>query len=132
MRRPEPRPISQLGHDLLQSRGSAMTTAYIVLAVVTAAVNLWAATGDFRHTESTMKNVATVEVPSSWLVPLGLLKAAGAVGLLVGIVVPVIGVTAAIGLVLFFVAPSSLICECGSTPLCPFRQPSLHSPLPHL
>lgn len=80
-----------------------MTTAYIVLAVVTAAVNLWAAIGDFLHTQSTMKNVATVEVPSSWLVPLGLLKTAGAMGLLVGIVIPVIGVAAAIGLVLFFV-----------------------------
>lgn len=80
-----------------------MTVAYLVLALVTAAVNLWAAAGDFLRTPTTVANAATVEVPSSWLLWLGLLKAAGAVGLLVGIVVPVIGVAAAVGLVLFFV-----------------------------
>lgn len=36
-------------------------------------------------------------------VPLGVAKAAGAVGLLVGIAVPTIGVAAAVGLVLYFV-----------------------------
>lgn len=95
--------ILQIRPDLLRARWSDVTTAYLVLALVTAAVNVWAAIGDFLHTPSTMKNVATVEVPSSWLIPLGLLKAAGAVGLLIGIVIPVIGVAAAIGLVLFFV-----------------------------
>ena len=35
---------------------------------------------------------------------LGTLKAAGAIGLLVGIAVPQIGIAAAVGLVLFFVA----------------------------
>lgn len=103
MRPSAPSPTSQVRHGSLRAPVSAMTTAYVVLAVVTAALNLWAAIGDFLHTPSTMKNVATVEVPSSWLVPLGLLKTAGAVGLLVGIVIPVIGVAAAIGLVLFFV-----------------------------
>lgn len=103
MRPSTPLSISQVPHDLLRARGSAMSTGYLVLALVTAAVNVWAAIGDFLHTPSTMKNVATVEVPPSWLVPLGLLKAAGAVGLLVGIIVPVIGVAAATGLVLFFV-----------------------------
>jgi hypothetical protein len=37
------------------------------------------------------------------MTPLGLLKAAGALGLLVGVVVPPIGIAAAAGLVLFFV-----------------------------
>jgi len=39
----------------------------------------------------------------AWLLPLGALKAAGALGLLAGIGVPLIGVAAAVGLVLFFV-----------------------------
>jgi hypothetical protein len=39
----------------------------------------------------------------SWLPILGILKAAGGLGLLVGIGVPVIGFAAAIGLILFFV-----------------------------
>jgi len=42
-------------------------------------------------------------VPQSWLSSLGALKAAGALGLLVGIGVPLIWVAASIGLVLFFI-----------------------------
>jgi hypothetical protein len=41
-------------------------------------------------------------VPHSWWPWLGTVKAAGAAGLLVGLVVPRIGVLAAIGLVLYF------------------------------
>ncbi|GAA2166672.1 MULTISPECIES: DoxX family protein [Glycomyces] len=41
-------------------------------------------------------------VPQSWWAPLGLLKAAGAVGLLVGLVIPWIGVAAAVGVILYF------------------------------
>jgi DoxX-like family len=42
-------------------------------------------------------------VPHSWVFALGLLKAAGALGLLVGIGFPQIGVAASVGLILFFV-----------------------------
>lgn len=80
-----------------------MATAYLIIAVAAAAANLWAAAGDFLRTSATVANAATVEVPSSWLVPLGALKAAGAAGLLAGIAVPAIGVAAAVGLILFFV-----------------------------
>jgi hypothetical protein len=48
--------------------------------------------------------MAKVGVPESRITILGILKAAGALGLLVGIFFPVIGIAAAIGLVLFFVA----------------------------
>jgi hypothetical protein len=48
--------------------------------------------------------VANAGVPESWLTMLGILKAAGALGLLVGIGVPSIGIAAASGLILFFVA----------------------------
>jgi DoxX-like family len=47
--------------------------------------------------------MAKIGVSESWITILGILKAAGAVGLLVGIAVPIIGVAAAIGLVLFFI-----------------------------
>ena len=47
--------------------------------------------------------MAKAGVPESWMTTLGILKAAGAVGLLVGIGVPVIGMAAAIGLIVFFV-----------------------------
>jgi DoxX-like family len=80
-----------------------MFAGYIVVAVLAAAANIWAAMTDFTHAERALANAAKVGVPPSWLFPLGALKAAGALGLLVGMAVPVIGVAAAIGLVLFFV-----------------------------
>jgi uncharacterized membrane protein len=43
-----------------------------------------------------------VQVPRSWMLPLGTLLAAGAVGLLLGFAVPSIGTAAAVGLVLYF------------------------------
>jgi hypothetical protein len=44
-----------------------------------------------------------MRVPGSWLFPLGLVLGAGALGLLVGLVVPVLGTLAAAGLVLYFI-----------------------------
>ena len=80
-----------------------MFIGYVTVAVVAAAINVWAASLDFRRAEQAVANAARVEVPQSWLLPLGALKFAGAVGLIVGIALPFIGVSAAIGLVLFFV-----------------------------
>lgn len=80
-----------------------MFIGYVAAAVVAAAMNVWAASLDFRRAETAVANAATVEVPPSWLLPLGALKVAGAIGLIAGIAVPLIGVAAAIGLVLFFV-----------------------------
>ena len=48
-------------------------------------------------------NMARTGVPESWMTMLGILKAAGALGLLAGFVVPPIGIAAAVGLILFFV-----------------------------
>jgi DoxX-like protein len=42
-------------------------------------------------------------VPRSWIRPLGLVLAGGAAGLLIGFAVPVLGLLAAAGLVLYFV-----------------------------
>jgi DoxX-like family len=60
------------------------------------------ATNDFTRAEWVV-NMTRLGVPDSWLFSLGALKAAGALGLLVGIGVPLIGVAASVGLVLFFV-----------------------------
>ena len=80
-----------------------MFTAYVVVAVLAAAANIYIAINDFIRADWVVANMTKVGVPRSWLFPLGALKAAGAVGLLVGIGVPLIGVAAAVGLVLFFV-----------------------------
>lgn len=81
-----------------------MFTAYIVVTVLAALANAFSATLDFIRYKQILINMARVGVSESWLTILGVLKAAGALGLLVGIRVPLIGITAAIGLVLFFIA----------------------------
>jgi hypothetical protein len=80
-----------------------MFTAYVLVTVLAAAANTFAATADFLRPQWLLANMTKVGVPRSWLFPLGALKAAGALGLLVGIGVPLLGVAAAVGLVLFFV-----------------------------
>jgi hypothetical protein len=80
-----------------------MFTAYVVVTVLTAAANTFAATVDFTRPDWLLLNMAKARVPQSWLFSLGALKAAGALGLLVGIAVPPLGVAASVGLVLFFI-----------------------------
>ena len=80
-----------------------MFTAYIVVTLLAAAANIFSATLDFIRFKPILINMARVGVSESWITTLGTLKAAGALGLLVGIAMPLIGVAAAGGLVLFFV-----------------------------
>jgi DoxX-like family len=78
-------------------------TAYLIVIGLTAAITLQAAIVDFRRSEWVVSNMDKYGVPRSWLSTLGALKAAGAAGLLIGIGVPLLGVAAAAGLILFFV-----------------------------
>jgi hypothetical protein len=56
------------------------------------------------HFKPILPGMAKAGVPESWLTVLGILKTAGAVGLLLGLIgVPLIGTAAATGLILFFV-----------------------------
>lgn len=81
-----------------------MNTAYVVVTILTIIANAGAAVADFAGAASVRKNSAELGISESWIPLLGFLKAAGAVGLLVGLLaIPVIGVAAAVGLVLFFV-----------------------------
>lgn len=80
-----------------------MFTAYVVIAVLTILANAGVAAADLAQARFVLGNMAEVGVPRSWLLPLALLKAAGAAGLLIGLLsVPALGIAAAIGLVLFF------------------------------
>lgn len=80
-----------------------MFSAYIVVTLMAIAANTVIATADFLRLRFVLINSAKVGVPESWLTPLGLLKAAGAGGLLLGLLgVPLIGEAAAIGLIFFF------------------------------
>jgi hypothetical protein len=80
-----------------------MSCAYIVVMLLAVAANTYSATADFSRADWIVDNMTKLNVPLSWMIPLGALKVAGALGLLVGIGVPLIGIAASIGLVLFFV-----------------------------
>jgi hypothetical protein len=80
-----------------------MFTTYVAVTVLAATANAVAAAFDFARSELVLGNMATLGIPQAWLFRLGALKAAGALGLLAGIGVPLLGVAAAAGLVLFFV-----------------------------
>ncbi|MFE9784702.1 DoxX family protein [Nocardia salmonicida] len=79
-----------------------MNTAYVVVTVVAA---LWVGFSAFsllRRAPFVVEPLVEYGVPQTWWTPLGIAKAFGSIGLLVGLFVPVIGVFAAIGLILYF------------------------------
>lgn len=81
-----------------------MLTAYVAVTLAAVAANAFIATADLLRARFVLDNSAAVGLPESWLTPLGLLKAAGAAGLLLGLLgVPLLGPAAAGGLILFFV-----------------------------
>ena len=77
--------------------------AYLVVTALAVAANLFSAGADFVRSPQVAINMDRAGVPHSWMTPLGILKAAGALGLLLGFFVPPIGIAAAVGLILFFV-----------------------------
>lgn len=80
-----------------------MSAAYLIITVVTIAANAWATAADLVPARFVLATMGEVGVPRSWLVPLGVLKGAGAAGLLIGLLgVRPLGIAAALGLVLFF------------------------------
>ncbi|MET9414310.1 DoxX family protein [Streptomyces klenkii] len=81
-----------------------MFISYVIVTVVTIAVNAGIAVADLARARFVLANSAEVGVPQSWLPWLAVLKGAGAAGLLLGLLgVPFLGVAAATGLVLFYV-----------------------------
>ncbi|QKG27077.1 DoxX family protein [Actinomadura verrucosospora] len=79
-----------------------MSTAYSVVAVLTAA---WVGFSGFsllRKADFVTEALVEYGVPESWWPWLGAAKAAGAIGLLVGLAVPAIGIAAGIALILYF------------------------------
>jgi hypothetical protein len=77
--------------------------AYLVVTILAAGANVFAAAVDFIRPQWLLDTMGKVGVAESWLPVLGILKAAGALGLLIGIAVPTVGIAAAAGLTLFFV-----------------------------
>jgi hypothetical protein len=79
-----------------------MYIAYLAVTSLAALMNGFAATMNFVGAEFVKAVADTVRVSRTWMAPFGFLLAAGAVGLVVGLAVPVIGAVAAIGLVGYF------------------------------
>lgn len=85
-----------------------MTTlfiAYAAVSIVAIAANGFSGIAAILHWRAILPGMDRAGVPVSWLTfPIGTLKTAGALGLLLGLVgVPYLGAAAACGLILFFV-----------------------------
>src|SRR5262249_8520416 len=91
------------GPGCLQS----MHITYVVITILAALANGYAASLNFAGGESVKVVADTVRVSRRWVIPFGILLAAGALGLLIGLAVPVLGTAAAIGLVLYFIGALS-------------------------
>jgi hypothetical protein len=96
-----------------------MSTAYLVVTIVAATMAAFSAGCVFFRAPWVVGPLAEYGVPRSWWPWLGTAKAAGAAGLLVGLAVPVIGILAAIGLVLYFVGAVFTVLRARSYPHVP-------------
>src|SRR3954454_8285414 len=80
-------------------------TAYPAVPIGTVAANGFSGIAALLHWKPILPGMEKAGIPVSWLTfPIGTLKTAGAVGLVLGLVgVPYVGAAAAAGLILFFV-----------------------------
>jgi len=79
-----------------------MFIALIVVTLLAAAMAGFSGGAIFARAGFVVEPLADYGVPQSWWAWLASAKVAGAVGLVVGLFVPVIGILAAVGLVLYF------------------------------
>lgn len=79
-----------------------MSTAYIVVTVVAALLVGYSAAAVAFHARWVVENLADYKVRRPWWPWLALAKTAGAAGLLVGLLVPAVGIAAGAGLIGYF------------------------------
>jgi hypothetical protein len=84
-----------------------MHVAYFVTTILAALANGYAASLNFVGAESIEVVADRVRVSRTWMVPLGVVLASGADGLLAGFAVSPLGTAAAIGLVFYFICAVS-------------------------
>jgi DoxX-like family len=89
----------------MKLEGVLVSGSYLAVTSAAVAANAFSGIAAILHFKPILPGMAKAGVPESWLTfPIGTLKTAGAIGLLLSLVgVPVIGAAAAIGLILFFV-----------------------------
>ncbi|WP_330183735.1 DoxX family protein [Nocardia sp. NBC_01503] len=79
-----------------------MNIAYHIVGVAAALWIGFSSYSLFTKAEFVVDPLIQYGVPRSWWNPLALAKGAGALGLIVGFFIPVIGIAAAIGVILYF------------------------------
>ncbi|WP_328299625.1 DoxX family protein [Streptomyces sp. NBC_00435] len=79
-----------------------MNIAATVVTVLAAAMSGFSGYSLLARAPFVVQAMEQYEVPETWWTPLGVAKAAGALGLLIGLFVPAVGIAAGIGLVLYY------------------------------
>ena len=79
-----------------------MTIALVIVSILIGLASTMSAMGKFTKMEQTIATLKSVGVKDSQIPVLAALELAGAIGLLVGIWVPLIGHAAAVGLAIYF------------------------------
>jgi hypothetical protein len=97
---------------------------YLALTLLAAALTGSAAVANLIGHSYPKAQADRVGVDHKWILPFGLLLGAGAVGLLVGLAVPALGVLAAAGLVLYFLCALTAHLRATTTASPPGRSTS--------
>jgi uncharacterized membrane protein YphA (DoxX/SURF4 family) len=103
------RPVTSLGPSRTHlPRPSAdkefvVFVAYAIVAVLLAVILLGSAAAKLTRYEQVVTTLTGVGVPIEWFPRLASLEIAAAIGLVVGLFVPAVGVAAAIGVILYFI-----------------------------
>jgi len=97
-----------------------MFATYIVITLLASAFNAAAAVANLIGHDYPRTQADKNRVPRSWTGPLGVLLGAGALGLLAGFQVPMLGTFAAAGLVLYFLGAFAAHLRAGNYQLGPW------------
>ena len=79
-----------------------MSLAFVVVTILSAAALIFSVSADFLLRDQVVANMGRAGVPASWLPTLAFVRAIGALGLLVGLRVPLVGAAAAVGVIAYF------------------------------
>ncbi|MEV5648209.1 DoxX family protein [Nocardia sp. NPDC052254] len=102
-----------------------MQTTYITVTIIAAVAAGAAALVDFVAADWVRGNMRNYGIPDWALIPLGVIKLAGAIGLLAGLVFPPIGVAAAICLFLYFIGAVATVLRARCYADLPYPMPFL-------
>ncbi|MGO2038294.1 MAG: DoxX family protein [Brevibacterium sp.] len=97
-----------------------MNTITIIVVILAAAWIGFSAVSILMQRAFLVDYLVDYGVPKSWWPWLGVAKAVGAVGLLVGLAFPLIGVAASVGLVLYFIGALITVARARSCGHLPF------------